>query len=317
MSTRSTPALDAALLSQLRTFEIVAQRLSFTKAAQALNITQSAVSQQVSQLEARLDYPLLLRRRGALTLTSKGTLLFECLTRSFLDIERTLKRLTSAETSLHVNCPPTLALQWLVPRLADFHRAQPRITARLKAEYHLLDRQTMYAEGIDVAVRFDPLQYDDVNAEPILDEYLVPVATRGYLARYPAFSAGESMEGVTLLHDTEPWVGAPEFVEWRTWMQARRPEWLDKLDGPQFNITILGIGAALNHQGVAMARSALVLDEIASGRLVPVFPLAVPAPGRYVMLTVQPDDPGVSTFSQWLKEECEQLAQQRRSLLAC
>ena len=82
------------------------------------------------------------------------------------------------------------------------------------------------------------------------------------------------------MHDASPWVGAAEFIEWRTWMQAHQPRWLKHLDGPQFNLASLAIGAALNHQGVAIGRSAMVHDEVRSGRLVDVFGKHVAAPAR-------------------------------------
>ena len=103
-----------------------------------------------------------------------------------------------------------------------------------------------------------------------MDEYLLVVATPEYLAAHPQFRAGKSLDGVAFLHDASPWVGAAEFIEWRTWMQAHQPRWLKHLDGPQFNLASLAIGAALNHQGVAIGRSAMVHDEIRSGRLVDV-----------------------------------------------
>ena len=59
-----------------------------------------------------------------------------------------------------------------------------------------------------------------------MDEYLLVVATPEYLAAHPQFRAGKSLDGVAFLHDASPWVGAAEFIEWRTWMQAHQPRWL-------------------------------------------------------------------------------------------
>lgn len=308
--------INSSFLNALRCFEAAARLLSFTKAAQALSLTQSAVSQQIRHLEERVGYPLFVRRHRSLALTNKGEVLFECAARTFLDIEQTLKRLGPSGTPLQVNCLPSFALQWLMPRLADFHRLHPEITVRLKAEFQTLDRHAMLADNIDVAIRFDPGQYESLHANPILDEYLIPVASPEYLASYPAFAAGQSLGNVTLLHDAIPWIGAPEFIEWRTWLEAERPDWLGALGGIQFNLSSLAIGAALNHQGVAMARIALVLDEIRSGRLVNVFGRQVQAPAHYMLLTQRKDDRRVVVFSQWLMEECRRFSEVRRQLLS-
>jgi DNA-binding transcriptional LysR family regulator len=62
---------------RLLTFREVARTGSFTRAAEALSLTQPAVSQQIRALEMQLGEPLMLRRRGGLTLTPAGELLLE------------------------------------------------------------------------------------------------------------------------------------------------------------------------------------------------------------------------------------------------
>jgi DNA-binding transcriptional LysR family regulator len=223
--------------------------------------------------------------------------------------------LSLSDTPLQVNCLPSFALQWLMPRLTDFHRQQPAVSVRLKAEFQMLDRQAMRVDDIDIAIRFDPGHYPSLHSEAILDEYLIPVATPQYLASHPGFAAGKSLEHVTLLHDAVPWVGALEFIEWRTWLEAVRPDWLNWLGGMQFNLSSLAISAALNHQGVAMGRAALVYDEVRSGRLVNVFGVPVQAPARYMLLCRQQDDRRVALFSQWLRDECSHFSDLRRQLL--
>lgn len=308
--------LDSSVLGALRCFEAAGRLLSFTRAAESLNLTQSAVSQQIRQLEDRLGYLLFLRQPRSLKLTPKGEALFETTTRALDDIQQTIRRLDLPNAPLQVNCLPSFALQWLMPRLTEFHRQQPDVSVRLKAEFQALDRQAMDAEDIDVAVRYDPIRYNRLQADVLLDEYLIAVATPEYLTRHPGLSSGVSLDGVVLLHDASPWVGAAEFVEWRTWLEAFHPAWIAHLDGPQFNLSSLAIGAALNHQGVAMGRTALVYDELMSGRLVNVFGRHVRAPARYVLLSRRPDDPRVAIFSSWLKAEFARFDTSRMALLS-
>ncbi|WP_241289040.1 LysR substrate-binding domain-containing protein [Burkholderia stabilis] len=303
--------LDGSILGALLCFETAGRLLSFTKTAQAFNLTQSAVSQQIRHLEDRLGYPLFVRQARGLKLTGKGEVLLGTMSGAFGDINRTLDALGMSDAPLQVSCLPSLALQWLMPRLTGFHRQQPNVSVRVKAEFQVLDRQAMESDDIDVAVRYDPVQYSRLHADAILDEILFPVATPAYPAQHPAFASGESLDGVVLLHDAAPWAGAPEFVEWRTWLEAVHPAWLAQLDGPRFNFSSLAITAALNHQGVAMGRSALVHDEIANGRLVDVFGAHVRAPARYVLLSRNPDDPRTAAFSDWLKAECARFDEAR------
>lgn len=307
--------LDSSMLGALRCFEAAARMLSFTQASRSLNLTQSAVSQQIRHLEERLGYRLFVRQARSLKLTDKGEALFEVTTRALGDIQAALQRLGLSNTPLQVSCLPSFALQWLMPRLTEFHRREPDVSVRLRAEFQSVDRQSMRVEDIDVAVRYDPTTYSEVQADVLLDEYLVAVATPEYLAAHPGLADGASLEGVVFLHDASPWVGAAEFVEWRTWMQVNRPDEPRHIDGPQFNLSSLALAAALSHQGIAMGRTALVCDDIRSGRLVAIMGKPVKAPARYVLLSRDPHERRTAIFSEWIKRECHRFDIDRRRLL--
>lgn len=57
---------------KLKVFAAVVASGSFTQAAHLLHLSQPAVSKTVSQLEAEAGVPLLLRGRGAVSLTPEG-----------------------------------------------------------------------------------------------------------------------------------------------------------------------------------------------------------------------------------------------------
>lgn len=311
---RST--LDASFLGALRCFEMAGRHLSFTRAAGALNLTQSAVSQQIRNLEERLGYRLFLRQGRGLALTEKGSQLYETSSNAFAEISDTVHRLSLPDAPLQVNCLPSFALQWLMPRLVEFQRGRSNISVRLKAEFQLLNRHLMIESDIDVALRYDPADYQQVSAEVILDEYLVAVATPEYIAAHPLLTAGQLADDLVFLHDATPWDGAPEFIEWRTWAMSSFPDWTGHLAGPQFNFSSLAIAAALGHQGIAMGRTALIQDEFRSRRLVKVFNHVVKAPARYVLLCRNHDDARTTAFSEWLKAECRRFALAREDMLA-
>src|SRR5271156_1570131 len=113
--------LDSSLLGGLRCFEVAARLLSFTKAETELSLTQGAVSQHIRHLEDRLGYALFTRQHRAIALTQKGATLFDCTSSAFLGIEKTLNHLGQSKAPLQINCSPSFALQWLMPRLIDFH----------------------------------------------------------------------------------------------------------------------------------------------------------------------------------------------------
>ncbi|MCW0066484.1 LysR substrate-binding domain-containing protein, partial [Burkholderia pseudomallei] len=155
---------------------------------------------------------------------------------------------------------------------------------RLQAEFQSLDRHLMIENDIDVAIRYYPDSHQQASEEVILDEYLVAVATPDYVAAHPSLATGALTDDLTFLHDAEPWVGAPEYIEWRAWAAACFPDWVERGAGPQFNLSSLAISAGLNHQGIVMTRTILIQEELRSGRLVKAFEQTVRAPGRYVLL---------------------------------
>ncbi|MFT4269008.1 MAG: LysR family transcriptional regulator [Xenophilus sp.] len=307
--------LDSPLLGALRCFVPAGRLLSFTKAAKALNLTQSAVSQQIRYLEDRLGHRLFRRESRGLALTGDGLVLLESVGNAFAAIEETLARLNVAEAPLQVSCVPSFAMHWLMPRLAEFQRHHPHISIRLQAEFQAPEGFAQGAEAADISIRYDTLQCEVPGSELLMEEYMLPVASVEYLERHPDFASGQSMDGIVFLHDSSPWVGATSHTEWRLWLEAHRPQWLEKLSGVQYNLSTLAIGAALVHQGVAMARSALVIDEIVSGRLATVFGRPVKSPARYMLLCQNMHDQRTSAFARWLSAECALFSESRSEKL--
>lgn len=70
----STPiaSVKNATLRQLKTFAVVARRLSFSRAAEELYLTQPAVSEQIKQLEAHAGAPLFEKLGKKIFLTDAG-----------------------------------------------------------------------------------------------------------------------------------------------------------------------------------------------------------------------------------------------------
>ena len=95
---------------------------------------------------------------------------------------------------------------------------------------------------------------------------------------------------------------------WRDWFKDAGVVVRKMPKGTQFPQTSLALQAAIDDQGVALARSAHVLDDIKAGRLVRLFPevksksnlsyFIVCIPGRET-------EPQIAAFRTWLKKEAE------------
>jgi predicted transcriptional regulator len=110
--------MAAPPLPALRTFEVAARHLSFTRAAAELHVTQGAVSQQIKQLEANLGFPLFHRGPRGLTLTEKGEALAATAESAFRRLFDKVEELRQTEPGgiLTVSVSPSLAVKWLILR---------------------------------------------------------------------------------------------------------------------------------------------------------------------------------------------------------
>lgn len=321
-------ALSPSLLSWLRCFDAAARCRSFTQAAQALCITQGAVSQQVKQLEQWLRCPLFLRSPRALVLTPEGLRLHGVVRESFDALEAELLKLRAPVRGapLGLSCAPSFAMGWLTPRLGDFFRRHPGLELRVVSEFEALDRARMARHGLAAAVRYDPGAYADLQHTPILDEWLLPVASPAWVAAHPQLRSPADLRPEDLLHDDQAWAGAGPHEEWRQWLAAALPAGVPAplteglAGGRHFNLCQLALAAAQAGQGVAMGRAALVADDLAAGHLVALFPATAAGPAlrsRAAYRLVAPADaaPGVGEVLAWLTAQAAAFRQHRDAVL--
>ncbi|WP_026035183.1 LysR family transcriptional regulator [Cupriavidus sp. BIS7] len=299
--------LSASLLGWLRCFEAAARHCSFTQAAAELCVTQGAVSQQVKQLEQWLGRPLFLRTPRALVLTPEGERLRFVLRESFQAIEGTLTQLRKPRDRhpIALSCSPSFAMVWLTPRLGNFFQQHPDIGLRVYGEFHALDRSRMLRDGTEAAVRFDPGGYQDLKARVFLEEWLIPVASPAYLAAHPELHTPGGLRASMLLHDVSPWDGAGEFDEWNCWLRHAGVSLPDTAEGQRFNLSQLALNAALAGQGVAIGRTALILEAIESGRLIDLWGIHARSEASYRFICPHGPTTQVAEVEAWLVEEGE------------
>lgn len=305
MSTRPIrlPSLDALLA-----FEAVARAGSFEAAAAELALTASAVAKRVAGLEERLDLPLFLRQpaRG-LSLTPAG---HEYLpqVRQALALLQAMplhQRGQTARARLRVSSTPTFARQVLVPALPGFAAAHPQVELELTLSVPLLAEGDA---GADVEIRHGAVPDDLAPAQVLLHDRLTPLAAPSLLARHAPLATPADLLALPLLRTPlQPW--AP----W--WRAAGLPEVAEPDEGPRFVDLGLTLAAALNGQGVALARLSLARHELAEGRLVQPLALTVPAERHYGLVCHQAS-PAAEAFARWLHDHCRALEAENSSAAA-
>jgi len=257
----SNPLLNLPPLDALRGFVAAARRMSITAAAQDLYLTQSAVSRQIQALEERLGTPLLVRGNRQIALTEAGAQLF-ALASPWLDqlaaLTASIRREVPA-LPVTISASIGVASLWLLPRLGDFRAAHPAIDLRVETSNRVMD---LKQEGIDLAIRYSPAANLPAGALHLFAEEVVPVASPAVAAAAFASDAALADQVLLELHDR-----AHTFLHWSPWLKARgvgqRPR-----GTLHFNQYDQLIQAAIDGNGVALGRLALVLPALRDGRLI-------------------------------------------------
>ena len=297
-------------LHLLRVFEVCARLQSYTAAAKELHITHSAISQQMRRLEDALGVKLLVREHDRMMLTKVGATLLDGVAPAL----RALRAATMAirgqpeQAVVRATTIPSLAAYWLLPRLARFqslHKASVSIDTSIVLK-------TLSANTFDLAIRHGRGHWWGCDAEKLFDEDLIVVCSPAYrggdLPRRPTELAGHSL----LTYE-----GSQEWRQWTTQMG------LDDLS-PKATTTVsdaaLMISATLAGHGIAIGRSAIILEHLRRGELAPLFSAPVRAAYSYYLVTpsAAAHAPHVAHFIDWLRAEARQMRLDLQTLrLSC
>jgi LysR family glycine cleavage system transcriptional activator len=289
---RRLPALNA-----LKAFEAAARYESFTRAAEELCVTQGAVSHQVKALEAELGLKLFNRERQRLVITEAGRSYLNVVRDAFDRIANGTERLLQRQNAgvLTVSTSPNFAAKWLVHRLGRFAEAHPSIDLRVSASLHHVD---FAREDVDLAIRHGNGQAPGLHVTRLCAEELFPVCSPKLLQGSYSLRAPADLSRHTLLHVNDR-------QDWRNWLETAGAEHVDVSRGPILNQASMAIDAAIDGQGVALARSALAAWDAIAGRLVRPFAFALPATFSYWIVCPKATAklPKIAAFTDWLLAE--------------
>lgn len=113
----------------LRSFVLIAEGGSFTRAAQAVGRTQSAISMQMRKLEDTLGQPLLLRGAKGVEPTAHGAWLLDRARRLLAMHDEIVATFRTPEMTgtVRLGSPDDYALRWLPGILARFSETHPAV----------------------------------------------------------------------------------------------------------------------------------------------------------------------------------------------
>jgi LysR family glycine cleavage system transcriptional activator len=292
-------------LSALRAFEAAARHLSFSKAADELRVTPAAISHQIHALEEDLGVKLFHRMNRSIEMTASARILLPGLSEAFAGIQSAVGRLrTHNDTgTLTVTASPSFAAKWLVLRLHRFQQQCPQVDVRISATDEIVD---LTRGDFDIAIRYGRGKYPGLGVELLFTNEVFPACSPQLLTAGVPLRTPDDLAYHTLIHDTAV-ERDPLVPTWPMWLKAAGVKDVPGAAGLTFNSMTLALDAAIAGQGVVLAYSNIAAADLAAGRLVRLFSLALPDQFAYYIVTASGalERTKVRALRDWLRHEAD------------
>lgn len=170
-------------LRQLKVFERVAHRLSFTRAAEELYLTQPAVSMQIKQFEESIGLPLFERLGKKIYLTHAGDEFYrlsKTISRQLDEAEQLIEELKGTDGGKLTVSVASTVHYFAIRLLADFCRLYPKVRVSFKVTNRKGLLQQLEDNEADIVLMGQPPQELDLAAEAFMDNPLVVIAHAGH-----------------------------------------------------------------------------------------------------------------------------------------
>ena len=281
-------------LSALRAFEAAARLGSFTKAAEELAMTQAAVSYQVKVLEERLGVALFARVGRGVELTSAGRRMSLQVSEAFGLLRTAVAGSARASAgALQITAAPTLAANWLVPRLGAFEQRHPNFGVRVDASCSVEELRT---SEFDVAIRMGKGAWSGCVADKLFASEYTPVCAPD-LAR--TLARPDDLLAIKRFGPSQWWIN---------WFNAAGVSGAapSATDLATQNLEVTG---ALAQGGAAIVNLMFFADDLASGRLAAPFPIVATSGIDYWLVhrTGADAHANVRAFKGWIIDQAAAL----------
>lgn len=282
-------------ISYLQAFEAAGRFGSFRLASGELGISPSAVSHAIRRLEELVGSPLFEREGRSVRLNASGLILFQHVNRGFQEVRHGFEVLGSRGPNvLRIHCAPSLAAQWLGPRLPKIVEYIPDVEIRISATFEFPDFQR---NDFDVDICYGVPPGGDGLYYSLGVERVCPVCTPQIAKKI------KTVKDVLKFPLIESEL---KRVSWSNWFEANglRP---DQSRGYRFDRSFISIAAAVNGVGIALESTRLVERELQTGQLVA--PLSgkssdIEYVGHYVAIPRHSKQrPHVKRFIDWITGE--------------
>ena len=266
--------------NKLRTFVVVAEEGSVTRASRRLLRTQPAVSQTLRLLEEDLGITLLHRKNGRIYLTPEGEAVFRAAGSSLSQVEQQILGITADKEAvagvITIAVIANFGSQFVIDSLPPFRRQFPQVDFQIDyvARSNQAEEKVLKNE-VDIAISGHFNDRKRLDVSPLARQRHILVAALDYSARTQPIDSVGAVAACPDLIDF-----SADFIGIRSWLKAnarpdaatlksRRPAFViqDQADAKE---------AVLRGLGMAVLPERLVRDGLERGVLVEVLRRAKP-----------------------------------------
>lgn len=247
-------------VDRMREFLAVMQAGSISEAARVIGLPRATLSRRMAGLEADLGVRLILRRTTKLALTHAGKELLRRAQRVVADADEAwdaVRRLDDTPRGLlRVSMSGPHFLKLFTNFLCDF----PEVRLEVQSTTRHVD---LLSEGVDVAMRIGPIEDQDLIARRLHTDRLIVVASPEYLERMGTPQrAADLSKHVCIVGFAGGWTPNNAWPKWN----GGKISVSGRLSANEIGLIR---EAAVEGLGCALIASAIVVEDVRVGRLVP------------------------------------------------
>jgi LysR family cyn operon transcriptional activator len=163
-------------LRALKYLIAVAEHGNFTRAAEALHVSQPALSQQILQMEDRLDAVLLDRSGRTVKVTEAGQAYIAHARRALFELESGRRAIHDvgdlSRGAVRLAMTPTFTAYLIGPLVAAFHARFPAIKVNVLEMSMDTIAAAIEADEVDLGIAFELARCADIDSLPLFTESL-------------------------------------------------------------------------------------------------------------------------------------------------
>ncbi|HWL28120.1 MAG TPA: LysR family transcriptional regulator [Burkholderiaceae bacterium] len=257
--------------SELAFFSTLAACGGLSAAARTLGVTTPAVSKRLSQMEARLGVPLVIRTTRRMHLTPEGQTYLDRARRILAEIDDMEQQIAGSKAGpkglLRVNASPGFGRGYIAPLVSRYVQTYPEVEVQLQLSVY----PPPYSEDVfDICIRFGEPPDGRIIARRLAANRRLLCASPAYLARHGAPASPAELSRHQCIGIQQ---GDEAYGVWRLSGGADRgktPQIVRVHGMLSTNDGEVAVNWALDGHGILMRAEWDVARYIASGRLVQV-----------------------------------------------